>query len=367
MNRHPCDLSSNFTMNQCRGNNIKSPEPTRNTSRRRRKHSAKPRAPARTYSKQALTTDQVLDRLKSKGLELEDEYAATLKLKSIGYYRLLIYMRHFQIQSDSNKRFKDGTRFQDLISLYDFDRKIRLLTLDAIEHLEVALRASLSNALTPKTPNAHWHLDPENYQDGKYDEIRQTIEKSVGRPLDGKGKDKQGIALQHYHNTYKDPDLPPIWLTCEKLSFGALSRFFASLSTHNRKHVARYLWESVPEGPQYPESLLRSWFQSLTDLRNVCAHQNRVWNTSFTTSPPETHKGFHEEFEQPASFYCRAAVIQLLLRPLGRHEFWKDGLQNLLKNYPHVCPRAHLGFPDKWSERPLWVGKAVLDSETDYK
>lgn len=48
-------------------------------------------------------------------------------------------------------RFKSGTKFKDVIELYKFDRKLRLLLLDAIERIEISLRANLTYYLTEKS------------------------------------------------------------------------------------------------------------------------------------------------------------------------------------------------------------------------
>ena len=291
------------------------------------------------YSKIAEPYEKTLHRLWNKGLIIDNRANAESALKTIGYYRLLIYMRHFQSNA-APRNFLPRSKFSSIVALYNFDREIRLLTFNAIEKLEVALRTAIINPLAEQhTP--HWYLDPSHFNDDiKFHGVMGKIIKDAGV--------SKGLALTHYFNKYHSPVLPPIWLVCEKLTFGALSHFFAALRIDRRKIVGRYIWS-------YPEHLLVSWFHSLNHLRNICAHQDRVWNNPITPLPPEAHKAYSAEFAAPTSFYSRAVVIQLLMRELGLNGWWRDSLLVLLASCTHVDPRMHLGFPNGWNTRPAWA------------
>lgn len=291
------------------------------------------------YSKIAEPFQKTLYRLWNKGLIIDDRQNAENALKTIGYYRLLIYMRHFQSNLPP-RNFLPKTRFSYIVERYNFDRAIRLLTLDAIEKLEVALRTAIINPLAEQhTP--HWYLDTSHYQN----EI--VYHGVLGKIMQGAGS-RKGLALTHYFDKYHHPLLPPIWLVCEKLTFGALSRFFEALKIDRRKIIGRYIWT-------YPENLLVSWFHSLANLRNICAHQDRLWDNPIITFPPEAHHAYKADFTPPTTFYSRAVVIQLLLRELGQNGWWRDRLLVLLASCPHVHSHRHLGFPPNWETRSLWA------------
>ena len=85
----------------------------------------------------------LLAHLQTRGLTVHDQEAALHSLETVGYYRLLIYMR--ALQTMPGKTFVAGTTFADIVTLYNFDRELRVLCLDAIERIEVALRASIVN------------------------------------------------------------------------------------------------------------------------------------------------------------------------------------------------------------------------------
>lgn len=71
-------------------------------------------------------------------------------------------MRPFQ-HNDNRHQFKAGTKFSQLTRLYDLDRRLRLLIIDAIERTEVAVRAYISNTLGPKY-GAHWYVDGTHFK-----------------------------------------------------------------------------------------------------------------------------------------------------------------------------------------------------------
>ena len=247
-------------------------------------------------------------------------------------------MRHFQANV-APQNFLTKSKFSYIVQLYNFDREIGLMTLNAIEKLEVALRTAIINPLAElHTP--HWYLDTSHFNDEvQYNGVLCKIIQGAGV--------KKGLALTHYFDKYHAPILPPIWLVCEKLAFGTLSRFFEALRIDRRKIVGRYIWS-------YPEHLLVSWFHALAHLRNICAHQDRIWNNPITAFSPEGHRNYRADFANPTSFYSRAVVIQLLIRELGLNGWWRDSLLALLVSCPHVNARAHLGFPPNWETNPAW-------------
>lgn len=88
---------------------------------------ASPRRSARrargsdVYAKPALTHEQLVERMRSRGLAVPDQDRALRYLRQIGYYRLSPYMIPFQ-QGRGDHTFQPGTGFDDVLGLYVFDR-----------------------------------------------------------------------------------------------------------------------------------------------------------------------------------------------------------------------------------------------------
>lgn len=289
------------------------------------------------YSKPALSSAQILHHLWSRGLRIDDRQKALIALESIGYYRLLIYMRTFQ---GAGKRFYSGTKFSDILSIYEFDKKIRLHLVDALERVEVAMRVALSDHMS-STYSPHWYMNSNHYK--SFDSYARNISK-INNDL-GIGQRGKSVSLNHYYATYSDPELPPSWLVMERLSFGQLSRLFECLNTPERKVVAR------PFG--FDEQILTSWLHSLTFLRNVCAHHSRVWNVKFSKFTPKSVRIYSGEFLVNDRLYVRALVIWLLLRSQPSAIQWRDDLVKLIAAAPH-SPATTIGFQPGWETGVAW-------------
>ena len=99
------------------------------------------------YCKPPLSISEQAQLLIDRGLICDDDDRQRLEsyLSSIGYYRLSAYWLPFY--STDTERFSENTHFDTILSLYIFDRKLRLLVMEAIERIEVALRAQWSGKL----------------------------------------------------------------------------------------------------------------------------------------------------------------------------------------------------------------------------
>ncbi|WP_205570078.1 Abi family protein [Actinomyces lilanjuaniae] len=105
----------------------------------------------RTYAKPALSHDELITLYEERGLLVPDHDRAKRYLRRIGYYRLSPCTLPFQTSHQSH-HFKKGTTFDDVLTLCIFDRELRLLVMDALERLEVAVRSALSDTMVETAP-----------------------------------------------------------------------------------------------------------------------------------------------------------------------------------------------------------------------
>ena len=88
------------------------------------------------------TIDEQIRLLRSRGMAFGDEESAKQCLAHISYFRLKYYWTDMR-DEETEHDFKEGASFDDVIARYDFDRRLRLILFDAIEIIEVALRAKI--------------------------------------------------------------------------------------------------------------------------------------------------------------------------------------------------------------------------------
>lgn len=111
------------------------------------------------FTQPSLSITEQINLLEQRNLIINDIFSVTHYLKTIGYYRLKAYFQPFLLNNhNSNDGFKPKSTFYDVLNLYIFDRELRLLMVDAIERIEVALRTAISNTMSNKYC-PHWYLN----------------------------------------------------------------------------------------------------------------------------------------------------------------------------------------------------------------
>lgn len=97
------------------------------------------------YTKSPKSIHDQLELLQERGLIVVNTAIAIHKLEHIGYFRFTGYCKYFQNEYNI---FRTGTTFDMILDSYIFDRKLRLLTIDAIEKIEVSLKTNISNSMS---------------------------------------------------------------------------------------------------------------------------------------------------------------------------------------------------------------------------
>lgn len=296
------------------------------------------------FDKPAIDADAQVALLRRRGLLIPDEARAKHYLRFIGYYRLAGYSLPLQINHnvDGSHRFLDGVSFDDVLDLYVFDRKLRLAVMDALERIEVAFRAALSQSMSERH-GPHWYTDSGLFVPTyHHDKFLEVLKKDIGDDP-AKAAVRQTF-IKHYYDKYGDPPLPPSWMVFEVLSFGTVSQVFKNLLRDHQKPIAKTFG--------LDGSVLVSWLHAITYLRNLAAHHQRLWNRAYTIKPIVA-KQYAADLTDPRRFYAQAVMIEVLLKVVSPDTSWGDRLAALLAEHPKV--RAdRLGFVADWQNRPVW-------------
>ncbi len=236
-----------------------------------------------------------LDLLKSRGMEVTDEPAALRYLERIGYYRLSAYWYPFRVfkneqdattQTISTTRTDDfvpNTQFLDAVELYLFDKKLRLLILDALERIEVAIRVDMAYLLGERDKFAHH--DVAHFHPGFANKPAKGGKTAFGLWHEKYGglvnRSKEDF-VKHYRAKH-GPDLP-IWVAIEVWDFGVMSQLFAMMKVADQQKIAAKYgvndWQAF-----------QSWLRSLNYLRNLGAHHSRLWNRNVIDQPKLPSRG----------------------------------------------------------------------------
>jgi len=298
------------------------------------------------FTKQAKTFEEQLDLPENRGMQIADRDEALRHLSHINYYRLEAYWLPYEISRDPHQ-FADNTEFNTVLDHYLFDRELRLLLLDGIERVEVSFRTQwayqISHAYGP-----HGYM--QNGKGMRKDERRLTNDL---KDLTQQVQRSDEVFISHYNDNY-DEELPPAWVSCEVMSLGLLSRFYANLRAYK---VRRQIAASYG----FDEGFLEGFMEHLTYVRNVCAHHSRLWNRHLTKKmplPKGKPAGLRDNIFVDApnktehKIYNTLVMIQHLMTVICPDSQWARRLDALLEKYPIDIRR--MGFPNDWKTLPLW-------------
>lgn len=287
----------------------------------------------------------------SRGLTVPDTVEATHYLTYIGYYRLSGYALPFQQGGEGMDRhaFRPGTTFRQILDRYVFDRKLRLHVMDAVERIEVAIRAALSNAIALQQ-GAHWYLNPALFSPGfDHPAYLASIQKDIGHArLNAKRRD---IHIEHYYRTYSTPEMPPCWMVFESVPFGTISWTYRNLAPPQFGPICGSFG--------LPHKVLISWLHSINYVRNICAHHGRLWNRECRIEPIAAH-AYKADFARNRRVYDQLVVMQILLSRIAPGTHWAERLRDLFAEH-RAIPLVSMGFPADWTMRKVW-GLSQADS-----
>jgi abortive infection bacteriophage resistance protein len=295
------------------------------------------------YEKPALTVAEQVERLRQRGLE-GDPVDMAERLAKVSYYRLTGYSFPFRNSDDT---FRAGTTFRAIWDHYVFDRRLRLLAMDALERVEVAVRTRLSYELGHRYgPFGYANVGAvftgtSELRSKLLDGIRGEVERA-----------KKEQFLEHFFDKYREHRDPPVWMATEVLSFGNVVRMVSMSRPEIQKKVTDYFG--------LPDEVVLSWLRTLNVIRNVCAHHSRLWNRRLPMKPlipaRHTYPDWHQPIRVPNDrmFTVFTQCIYLLGR-LSPGSTWKRRLIALLDEYSQVSRRS-MGFPENWEECPIWKG-----------
>ena len=294
------------------------------------------------FNKPATTYTEQVALLRSRGMIIDDEQSAQSYLKHLNYYRLGAYWLPYEA-SHADHKFKPGTRFTDVVSLYKFDRELRLLLMDAIERIEVSVRAQWSYHMA----NNH---GPHSHLDKKFSKKEHRWEKNVEELKECVGRCSKETFISHITKKYSE-ELPPIWAVCEVMTLGLLSKWYEELSIGRTRRA-------ISSAYSLDEATLSSWLNHISSIRNVCAHHMRLWNRSFVVTPQNPISKpliLAGKFRRESRKLYNALLILLYLMDIiaPGHQFRTKLVALLEQNGAHL---AQMDFPDDWKTHAIWRG-----------
>lgn len=276
----------------------------------------------------ALTVDEQIENLISIGLIINDtEYARDI-LNKISYYRLI---KAYSLNLKSkNQNYNNNVTFEQIVNLYSFNSNLRQLLFPEIEKIEISARCKISNYFSTNY-GVLGYINSENFINTTYHsrfifELSEEIKRNSNSPF-----------VKNFKNNYISEYLP-FYAVIELFSFGMLSKFYKNMKNSDKKIIA----SNFGIGYTY----LESWLESISYVRNICAHYGRLYNFRLIKKPTLYKEYLKDNIQNDRIF----AIILCLKYLLNKDEQWNSfitKLSALIEEYDEI-EFKYIGFPDNW-------------------
>ena len=249
--------------------------------------------------KYATTIEEQIQKLKERGLLIDDEEKAKEVLLDIGYYRFGSYLFPYELTYPSKKdrthKLKNPTHFEDALDLYYFDSDLRMLLLRYITYY-------VSNQYKD---NPCWFVDESVMQPDFIDSFDTEIytEKFRKHPV-----------ISDHHKKYPDDTYAPAWKTIEHMTFGAVFQLFLSITDKEVQSAIanHYNVDKL--------TIFTSYFNAIRYLRNQCAHGDVLFDMKFAMPLKSGPAGKFNSFTN-STIIGAIEVVKFFLKQISVHRY----------------------------------------------
>jgi abortive infection bacteriophage resistance protein len=322
------------------------------------------------YSKPSLSFENQADLLIRRGL-IANRAELIARLRAVNYYRLSGYLFPYRQRDSRGKTIDDfvpGTTLDEVWRRYNFDRRLRMIILDSIERIEVAVRTRLVYHFVARH-GPFGHLVESNLPGFKKRTVvrhcwrnicslvhlrglEMTSYESWLRKLTNEKERASDGFVKHFKASYGDNhSFLPLWMACELMTCETTLQLLNGVEDAVLKDVASSF--------NFPDQQLLSWTKAIFALRNSCAHHARIWNRVFGAKPSIPGKNKYPAWHQPTTFAADRAGMMLTvcyvwLGAVTTTSQWRSRLFALFDDFPEI-PVSDMGMPANWRTHPLWV------------
>lgn len=302
--------------------------------------------------KQFKNLNEQIEIFKHKGLVINDEKYAKQVLLRENYFFLNGY-RHLFYKSPEEKKFITGTTFEELYSLFLFDRSFRNVIFKYLLVIENNLKSITSYQLSKKYGyRERDYLRAKNFthNPARQRQVNDLLKK-MKRQIRVNGG--QHSATLHYVSNY---GYIPLWILVKVLSFGIVSEMFSILKPEDQEEIGKIYNVDVED--------LLVYLPILANYRNLCAHEDILYENR--TQKQIDNTIYHQLLDIPKEngeyIYGKQDLFALLI--IMRQMLIKEDFKNMTIELENVVQTLNynltsikiekvlhrMGFPENWKD-----------------
>lgn len=212
--------------------------------------------------KEYKNNEELIEHLENKNIIIDDKNIALNIIDNYSYYSVINTYKYV-FKKDDNTYF-ENVHFDEIYSLYKFDKNIRTIFLKYALEFELKIRGIMGNILA-KNYGLNDYFNKENFDELADENDIDNIIDSINDEID-KSKGKHP-AITHYNQNY---GFVPPFVAIKILSFGQISRLYGLLKQSDRNEIAKKF--------NISSKLLKQILVNMTLARNICAHSDRLFS-----------------------------------------------------------------------------------------
>lgn len=301
------------------------------------------------YDKGFLTYKEMIEKLRSKNLKIEDEDKAKELLEKYSYFDFISGYK--QLFKDKQKNYKHHTSIEDIHNLYIFDEDLRALFFQYILKVEKNIKSLLSYSFCEKYGNNQsQYLLNENYNNST--ENKENIIKLIGI-LEKSINDTKAQYIKHHLEKYNNV---PLWVLMKILTLGCVSKMYNYLDEDLKIIISKKI-------SFVGHKMLTQMLYKLAIVRNICAHNERLYDYK---GKPLRKTRVHEQLNIPVKkgsyiygvddLFSVVITLKFLLSSDDFNEFinlLEDLITDFSKSTPIIPIQSlykKMGFPKNWTD-----------------
>jgi len=301
-----------------------------------------------------------IEILKAKGLCIPNVNEALKILNRENYYNLINGYKQLFLDSHSPECFKKDATFSELHSLFSFDRHLRNTLIGYFLLFETNIKSRFSYRFCEANSEVDAYLMLKNYN------LQHASAHLLPKLLANFSKithkhkyEKRNSNLKHYLTSNSHA---PLWIFVNFMTFGQIKLMFTHAQSSLKNKVAQDFSHEYENSYQQKifisSDMLDSILHATNFFRNVCAHEERLYNYKLALVP-KTAKitkilNLEPDLVSKGNLFTVVALLKLVV-PRNDYQSLKNLLFSLFFHYEshfHSTTFDHIlqsmGFPEDW-------------------
>lgn len=290
------------------------------------------------------THNQQLKMLRKRNILITNGSKAKAILIRENYYQLINGYKHIFLDTvESKKRqddyYKNGTTFEQIYALYEFDRNLRNIHMKYILMTENSIKSKIAYQFSSEHPKeAFSYFNINNYRDTNHQQTTSLIATLSSVTKQNTDSNTKSGPFYHYFNEHKEL---PLWVLITKLTLGQTCSLLYNLKESTQIEILKaVLYEfknnsnNIAASKIIHQNYLKDFISAINCIkafRNVCAHEDRLYDyyAKNKNGKPIQTSFFYIGISTPA-FQGGIFDIILLLRLFLTKRDYKQLLRRLL-------------------------------------